>query len=151
MTSLNSLISKSIKKVNFKMIWGKGLFSWQMAMRVLQCQFHHFPSIFKCLSCGKCLCQPSAHQHWSAQTSWGKEGGQRVLGSCQPPTAVPGPSAPEESHAVHRYLPFNTEKILFLWVSLLCHKHRVSSIRSLTYMINFRFDSLGQQTLSMKD
>lgn len=150
MTSLNSLISKSIKKVNFKMIWGKGLFSWQMAMRVLQCQFHHLPSIFKCLSCGKCWCQPSAHQHWCALTSWGKEGSQRLLGSCRPSTAVPGPSAPEESCAVHRYLPSNTAKILFS-ITFMSQTQRVSSIRSLTYMINFRFDSLGQQTLSMKD
>lgn len=62
MTSLSGLLSKSIKKkVNFKMIWEKGLFPWQMAVRVLQCQFNHFSSVFECFSCeSKCLCSSAA-------------------------------------------------------------------------------------------
>lgn len=74
MTSLSSLLSKSIKKkVNFKMIWEKGLFPWQMAVRVLQCQFNHFPQFSNASAVNPSVCAvalPASRAQGAGDMQW---------------------------------------------------------------------------------
>lgn len=141
MTSLSSLLSKSIKKkVNFKMIWEKGLFSWQMAVRVLQCQFNHFSSVFKCFSCEpKCLCR-------SAASLMGAEGWGHALWSRWPPPPSPARVILSDlgNHVIQHTL-FRHQKrsmsTLFVTDSLLDW--------SVTYIIVFWSNNLNKETLWM--